>query len=111
MSDAQDIESRCDYCGKVVSDRGWIGLEVSRPRVAPEEANYPFPDYLNEIFCSQEHAALWLQQPLPDPEPVKPYVPSWRERLMDVGLVSALVVTVAFAAVGLTLTLRWLLFD
>ncbi|WP_084105924.1 hypothetical protein [Demequina sp. NBRC 110056] len=103
MGDAHDTAEVCDHCGSAVSDDGWIGLEIARAGTP----GAPFHDYLVGSFCSQAHAAAWLARPLPDPEPMAPYVPSLRDRLEDAGMVAALAVTLGFATVGLIVAARW----
>ena len=104
MGDDQEMMSRCDQCGAVVPEDGWFALEVARPGSSDDA----FDDLLGAVFCRQEHAAQWLQQPLPEREPAEPYVPSARDRLVDGGVMAALIVTVGFAVVGLIATARWI---
>ena len=56
---------RCDLCGQRCTDvdggRSWVHLELTREQ--------PVDDlhWWSADFCTQDHAAAWLQRPLPDP--------------------------------------------
>jgi hypothetical protein len=55
----------CDHCGRscaaVEEGRDWLHLEVTR------EQSVDGLHWWEVDFCSQEHAAAWLQAPLPEP--------------------------------------------
>lgn len=91
----------CRHCGAVVTDEQGVWLEVQRS--VPGEDDWT--DYDGGSFCSQEHAAAWLAQPLPPPE--RPTVEeSPRRRLAEVASWT-LGVLVAVYAVGLMLVGSW----
>jgi hypothetical protein len=83
--------------------RRWLHLEVTRHDGADGA------DYLDENFCSQEHAAEWLQQPLPEPVRAAPFVMTWRDRFAasGVGLLFGLVA--ALAVLGLWTAVRFII--
>ncbi|ABS03754.1 hypothetical protein Krad_2273 [Kineococcus radiotolerans SRS30216 = ATCC BAA-149] len=95
-----DEQALCDLCGQPVSETAWLGIEVSRPTPATDGEEHSFTDYLGGIFCSQDHAAQWLQQPLPAPEPVQEVKESRRERLLLGSLLVVGMAILLLAAVG-----------
>jgi hypothetical protein len=62
----------------------WLNIEVTR-----SDGHGDF-DWLEENFCSQEHAAQWLARPLPAPVAVDLSSHSdWKDRLLSVVIVVA----------------------
>ncbi|MCL3861679.1 hypothetical protein [Actinotalea sp. K2] len=101
-----DAQPLCDLCGAPVPDDAWLTVEVDRAR--PAESSVVGFDYLNAIFCSQEHASQWLAGPLPAPEPVALLTPSRGDRVFDALLVPGIVLVIALALVGLWTVVRWI---
>lgn len=101
----------CDFCGGPVPDCGWIGLEVSRSQVPEsplvDDEYLDYPDYLDVIFCCQEHASMWLARPLPEPEPVHLLPQTWGDRLGGVLFIPAISAVLLLAAVGLIASVSW----
>lgn len=95
----------CSLCGAEVPDREWFGLEVQRPVANPADANDV--EYRDEIFCSQEHAARWLEAPMDPPEPSLQFAGSGRKA--GVLLACAAVALAGVFGVGLLTIGRWLL--
>jgi len=62
----------CDYCGTPVPEL-WFGLEVTRPYPTSDGEISRFNrEYVDLIFCNQQHAALWMQTALPALDPIAP---------------------------------------
>lgn len=100
--DAPDAEaSPCDYCGAPVPESTWFGLEVQQPGQRVPAGKFDGVNWINVVFCSQEHAALWLRVPLPPPEPPSQVArPDWKERI-QLGLIfGAVLVVLGLAIVG-----------
>ncbi len=97
--------SECSYCGAEVPDLGWFGLEIQRP--VPNPSNDDDVEYRGEVFCSQEHAALWLKAPMDPPEPTPQFAGS--ERKAGALLGCAAVVLAGVVGVGVLTIGRWLL--
>lgn len=89
-----------------MSDDQWFGLEVQRPVVVPGDDE--LVDYSGGTFCGQEHAALWLAKPLPEPEPPE-LVTDKSDLLFWIGFWAVMVVTGGAALVGLWTIVRWIL--
>jgi hypothetical protein len=94
----------CEVCGRDWSELpgdgdGWLSLELSRNE--PRGAG----GYWEVEFCSKEHAAQWLAQPLPE-EPAEPVDRSWKGRLAGFGafLIAAFLIVSFFVGVVVTLS-------
>ncbi|WP_454778056.1 hypothetical protein [Georgenia muralis] len=79
----EDERALCRYCKAPVPENEWFGLEVTRPVKMPDGSTSEVDvDFLDAVFCSQEHAALWLAAPIPPT--VVPQVtvfPRWTRKL------------------------------
>lgn len=99
---AQDDESRCDLCGRVLqegeSSQGWLDVEVT---ISENEI-------LSACFCSQEHAAEWFRHPLPESDRFEPYTPTLRDRLVDAGVFALFAFFVIAFGIGCWAIVRWL---
>lgn len=63
---------------------------------------------IDKEFCGQEHAAAWLQKPLPEPEPYSVPDRTFKERLL-LGVGAVLVLYgIAAAVIGTATLVRWL---
>lgn len=91
MSDPHE-EQGCTLCGKSL-DEEWLSVEITRP---DEQGN---ETWLHEVFCTQEHAAAWLAEPLPSIEATSPPL-GWKLRLMNAVGVLVLVWAVALMLLG-----------
>lgn len=94
--------SPCDYCGAPIP-RDWFGLEVQQPRPRLPESDVDDWQWLDVIFCSQDHAARWLAVPLPTPEPTagrKVVNPSWAERVEWALIAGAVLAVLGLAVIG-----------
>ena len=89
----------CATCGRpwsqVEGGRTWLHLEVTRDDGAGGL------DFLDVDFCSQDHAADWLREPLPAPTPADPYRMTVRDRLAVTGAGVAFGVVALLAMLGL----------
>ncbi len=89
----------CAACGRRWTDvdggRGWLHLEVTRNDGADGA------DYLDVDFCSQQHAAEWLQRPLPEPVLETSFVMTPRDRLVGAGVGLVLGLAAALAMLGI----------
>lgn len=99
----------CDYCGREMSEPGWLAVEVWR-----EEPESGWRDALDLNFCRQEHAATYLSErelpPVPTSPPglKMPPTPWWPDRLVIIALVLGLLWSLALMAVGAwTLVRHW----
>ena len=81
----------------------WLHLEVTRHDGADGA------DYLDVDFCSQEHAADWLQRPLPEPVRAGPFVMTWRDRIAATGVGLLFGVVAALAVLGLWTAVRFMI--
>lgn len=101
------VHNWCHQCGKVWWEGqpgdGWLFIEISRGPGDWEDA-----DYVDAMFCSQEHASEWFLLPLPEPEPSVPYRLTWLERLTGLAFASAVGSVVALACLGLLTAVRFL---
>lgn len=104
-SEAHAERLSCDLCGAHVSGDEWVGLEVTRATRALDGRDEL--SFVGGDFCSQDHAAQWLAQPLPEPDPLPEHVQSWRDRWGDVGLGAAVVAVIGLASVGILAIARW----
>lgn len=95
----------CTLCGRPWTelDGGsrWLHLEVTHGD--HREGLH----YLDADFCSQEHAAEWLDRPLPEPEPEVPYRMSRRGRLTGAAVGLAGGGIAALTVLGLVTAVRW----
>ena len=66
----------CDLCGRrfdAEDEPAWLGVEIFRPE----------GDWMNVVFCRQEHAAEWLARPLPPVRPPGVLPRTMKNRLVD----------------------------
>lgn len=75
--------------------RQWLHLEVTRHDDADRL------DFLDVDFCSQEHAAEWLQRPLPEPAVEPPFLLTARDRLAGAAAGLGVGIVIALAMLGL----------
>ena len=63
---AEEVDSACAWCGRRSgsTDEASLYLEVFRGRESE-----PSGVWLGRSFCSQEHAAAWMREPLPEAPP------------------------------------------
>jgi hypothetical protein len=110
-TDAPSSDDRCSYCGAIVPDDDWLGIELQRPVVLEDGSQRDFPDYLQVVFCGQDHAARWLVQPLPPPEAVTTtdLKTPWSERLLLAAIVFSVLWVLAFFGLGVWTAAQWLL--
>lgn len=95
----------CAYCAAEFPERDWFGLEIQRP--VPQSRVKDDIEYRDEIFCSQEHAARWLNTPLGAPEPSAQVAESgW---VVGVAVAGVGVLLAGLLAVGVLTVGRWLL--
>lgn len=77
-------------------------MQQPRPRVPGRHVDDW--QWLDVIFCSQEHAALWLAVPLPTPEPrATSHVvvgPTWGERIGWALMAGAVLGVLGLAVLG-----------
>ncbi|NEK94203.1 hypothetical protein GCU67_08450 [Modestobacter muralis] len=81
MDDAVEESAPCGLCGRRLIDVGG-GADATFLEVTHGEPSV----YVEEVFCTQQHAAEWLSRPLParaTPEPVETSS-RWRDRLVAV---------------------------
>lgn len=91
-----DIEA-CDYCGKPSGRLDWLAIELARPSGAIDTF-----DYLDFVFCSSEHAGLYLQErKLPPVRAVGPPQPLTRWDRVQGWLIGIAIVAVLLWAVFL----------
>ncbi len=79
-----DENLRCDLCGRSIAEVDG-GRDELRVELTRDDGDLQF--WVGD-FCTQAHAAEWLQRPLPEaisPSP-PPRSTTWRDRLADVGL-------------------------
>lgn len=95
---------RCSFCGSEVPE-DWLGLEVQRPVLNSSVKDDV--EYLDEIFCSQEHAALWLQTALKPPEPSEQLARS--PRVAGVLVACVAIIIAGLFTLGVVTAGRWLL--
>ena len=95
----------CALCGRpwteVDGGRRWLHLEVTR------DDGGGVPDFVDADFCSQEHAAEWLDRPLPEPQPSTPFRMSGRERLTGAAVGLAGGGVAGLTVLGLVTAVRW----
>jgi hypothetical protein len=83
----------CDLCGRPLDAEGeeaWLGVEIFRPK----------GDWINAVFCRQEHAAEWLAGPLPPVHPPGSLARTIKDRLVDWSLVALLLYAVVVMLLG-----------
>lgn len=92
-------ESTCAVCRAPWSEDldGWISLEVSRGTDVDDCCG---SGWWHETFCSQEHAAQWLGQPLPE-QPDEAPDSSWKAKLAGALGCAVLLLLLASLVVGL----------
>jgi hypothetical protein len=99
--------SLCAACGRPWTDvdggRNWLHLEVTR------DDGGDGLDFLDVDFCSQEHAAEWLQRPLPAPVRAPPYRMSWRNHVAATGVALSFGLVAGLAVLGLWTAVRFIL--
>ena len=99
----------CALCGRPWSEvdggRRWLHLEVTRGDHGDGL------DFLDADFCSQEHAAEWLDRPLPepDPEPTVPQRTSRRDRFATAGVGLSFGAVAGLTVLGSVTAARWVL--
>ena len=95
----------CAVCQRVWTEaeqENWVFLEVTR------YTSDGRPGWTPGGFCSQEHAATSMAQPLPAFEPVT-YLPrTAHDRLTDFGLMALFGIPAILACVGLVAIGGWL---
>lgn len=98
----------CRLCGAPLPLDDWIGLEISREGllVTGERTDV---ESLNAVFCSQEHAATFLTQPLPPLQPRPPAPPrsTLRETFELTALIAGGVVTIGLIGIGVSTVVQW----
>jgi hypothetical protein len=79
----------CDHCGQPCTDvdggRDFVHLEVTRER--PVDGTH----WWEVDFCSQEHAAAWLSEPLPERNPGEGTTAAAWENALGIAVVLAFV--------------------
>jgi hypothetical protein len=104
-----DERSRCGYCHEPVPEVGWIGLRVTREGVLTTDQRGDL-EFLDVVFCSQEHAAAFLTQPLPSLQPQAPPPP--RSLLREVLELTAIIVggvaTLGLIGIGIWTVVQWI---
>lgn len=108
LTPVDEDAARCAFCGAPVPDDDWFALEVARPTTNHDGDVGRFSDYLDVVFCAQEHAARWLDQPLPPPDPVHTSPESRWWRVVEAALVALAVVVCALAVAGGVAVIDWL---
>lgn len=104
--DGHDL-THCEFCGNRVPETLWVGLVVQRPSFDDQGRLQSRQEGLEGVFCTQEHAARWLELPLPPPTvPQSPPHPWWRPLLMPV-VVLGITVIGALALVGAQSLAQW----
>ena len=93
VSDDHD-EPRCGLCGGPL-DGEWLGVEITRPDAQGKLT------WMDEAFCSQDHAAAWLAEPLPPTEAMTSTPPlGWKGRVMGAAAFLVLVGAVGLRLLG-----------
>lgn len=112
LAGEREMHNVCHLCATVwwegESGDGWLFMEITRGAGEWES----FTESLDAMFCSQAHAAEWLQSPLPEPSPASigvPYRMTAKERLAGVALATAVGLLFGLAGLGLLTTVRFLL--
>jgi len=83
----------CDLCGRPLDadgEKAWLGVEVFRPD----------GDWINVVFCRQEHAAEWLTRPLPPVRPAHSLPRTMKDRLVDWSLAALLLYVLLVMLLG-----------
>jgi hypothetical protein len=93
----------CGQCGRRQSRDsnyeapGWLYVEIDRDVGMP----------IYKEFCGQEHAADWLQKPLPEPKPLSVPDRTPKERLFLGVRVVLLLYGIAAAVIGTWTLVHW----
>jgi hypothetical protein len=98
--------ARCALCGRpwpeVDGGADWLHLEITRSYEGDVQ-------FIDEDFCTREHAAEWLARPLPAPaEPTDPPT-SWRDRVAVSLFALVLCLLGLLVVVGFVTSARFLL--
>lgn len=104
----QDERSVCGFCHAPVPAVGWIGLEVTREGVLATGQRGDL-EFLDVVFCSQEHAASFLMEPLPplQPQAPPPLRSPKREGLELTAIIAGGVVTFGLIGIGIWTIVQW----
>jgi hypothetical protein len=105
---AHDERSVCGFCHEQVPEVGWIGLEVTREGVLTTGQRGDL-EFLDVVFCSQEHAASFLAQPLPPLRPQAPPPPRspGREALELTAVIAGGIVILGLIGIGIWTIVQW----
>lgn len=97
----------CTLCGIADTDMpgpsAWLAVEVS----GTEDDGTMW--WINEYFCSQAHAAEWMQTPITRPEPSPPYVMTLQDRVLGIGLAGGAGALLGLAGLGALTAGRFLI--
>jgi len=106
--DAHKGRGVCRFCGVPLPQDDWIGLEISREGLLATGVRTDV-ESLNAVFCSQEHAARFLAQPLPPlcPRPPTPPRSPVREALELIAIIAGGIVTVGLVGIGAWTVVQW----
>lgn len=107
-----DDSEPCAFCGRPVPDL-WFAIEIQRPTPTTDGRAHEYaPVWQNFIFCNQEHAALWMQTPLPELDPIapegdEPWREPWTDRLITPLIVVGFTVAAGLILVGAFTMYQW----
>lgn len=106
---AHEARSACGFCHAPVPEVGWIRLAVTREGVLTTGMRGGL-EFLDLVFCSQEHAASFLTQPLPPlrPQPLPAPRSPVREGFELSAIIAGGVVTLGLIALGIWTIVQWL---
>jgi hypothetical protein len=98
----------CGFCGAPLPQDDWIGLEISREGLLATGERTDV-ESLNAVFCSQDHAAAFLAQPLPPlrPRPPAPPRSPVREVFELVAIIAGGIVTIGLMGIGVWTIAQW----
>lgn len=96
----------CAWCRTVLIEDQWLALEVQRPVEVPDHGELVAYEFAT--FCTQEHAALWLAQPLSPPEPPTIVDDTSGSVWFWTGAWSFVIAAAGLASVGVWTIVQWI---